>query len=94
MVPCLTNMAVYLHTFIGEEESSFAKDYATVFMKEMIKRFPPTDGVDPKKAIILGAGVTLYVLALFVHPYFRGNLLKKISVKEYKLRFEFGYINL
>jgi len=86
MIPCLTNLAVYLHNFIEQDKSSFAKDYVTVFMKELIKRFPPTDGVDPKKAIILGAGVTIYVHALFVRPYFRGNLIKKISDKEYKMR--------
>jgi len=86
MIPSLTNLAIYLHNFIEQEESSFAKDYATVFMKEMIKRFPPTDGVDPKKSIILGAGVTIYVHALFVHLYFRGNLIKKVSDKEYKMR--------
>jgi len=51
----------------------------TVFLGEMMKRFPPTDSKDPKKAVILGAGESIYVHALFVHPYFRGNLIKKIS---------------
>jgi hypothetical protein len=41
---------------------------------------------DPSKAVILGAGVSMYVHALFIHPFFRGNLIKKISDKEYKMR--------
>jgi len=71
-----------------EEDDSrpYAKRYCQYFMTEMTKRFPPTGGSDPKKAILLGAGIDLYCLALFVHPFYRGNLLKKVSQKEFQLR--------
>jgi hypothetical protein len=82
-------MSIYLHNFMDQDKSSFARDYAGLSMREMIKRFPPTDSRDPKKAVILRAGMTINVHALFVHSYFRGNLIKKISNKEYKMRFEF-----
>jgi hypothetical protein len=54
----------------------------------MQRRFPPAQNPnrDPSKAVILGAGVSMYVHALFIHPYFRGNLIKQISDKEYKMR--------
>ena len=86
MLPVLTNMSIFLHNLMDQDQDSWAKEYATVFLSEMMKRFPPTDHKDPKKAVILGAGVSMYVHALFIHPYFRGNLIKKISDKEYKMR--------
>jgi len=56
----------------------------------MERRFPPAQNPnrvrDASKAVILGAGVSMYVHALFIHPYFRGNLIKQISDKEYKMR--------
>jgi hypothetical protein len=86
MLPVLTNMSIYLNNLMDQDQDSWAKEYATVFLAEMMKRFPPTEIKDPKKAVILGAGVAIYVHALFIHPYFRGNLIKKISDKEYKMR--------
>jgi len=64
------------------------KVLATVFLAEMVRRFPPAQNptINPGKAVILGAGVSMYVHALFIHPFFRGNLIKKISEKEYKMR--------
>jgi len=88
MLPVLTNMSIFLHNLMEQDQDSWAKEYATVFMAEMVKRFPPAQDPkkDPTKAIILGSGVAMYVHALFIHPYFRGNLIKKISDKEYKMR--------
>jgi hypothetical protein len=88
MLPVLTNMSIYLHELMLQEQNSWAKEYATVFFAEMVKRFPPAQNPnrDLSKAVILGAGVSMYVHALFIHPFFRGNLIKKISEKEYKMR--------
>jgi len=88
MLPVLTNMSIYLHELMHQEQNSWAKEYATVFLAEMVRRFPPaqTPTRDPSKAVILGAGVSMYVHALFIHPFFGGNLIKKISEKEYKMR--------
>ena len=88
MLPVLTNMSIYLHELMLQDQNSWAKEYATVFLAEMVRRFPPaqTPTRDPSKAVILGAGVSMYVHALFIHPFFRGNLIKKISEKEYKMR--------
>jgi hypothetical protein len=88
MLPVLTNMSIFLHNLMEQDQDSWAKEYATVFMAEMVKRFPPAQDPkkDPTKAIILGSGVAMYVHALFIHPYFRGNLIKKINDKEYKMR--------
>jgi len=81
MLPVLTNISIYLHNLMDQDQDSWAMEYATVFLAEMLKRFPPTDTKDPMKAVILGAGVATYFHALFIHPYFRGNLIKKISDK-------------
>jgi hypothetical protein len=88
MLPVLTNMSIFLHNLMDQDQDSWAKEYATVFFAEMVKRFPPAHDPkrDPSKAVILGAGVSMYVHALFIHPYFRGNLIRKISDKEYKMR--------
>ena len=89
MLPVLTNMSIYLHNLMDQDQESWAKEYATVFLAEMQRRFPPAQNPnprDPSKAVILGAGVSMYVHALFIHPYFRGNLIRQISDKEYKMR--------
>jgi len=78
---------------MDQDQCSWAKEYATCFMAEMVKRFPPTDKDNKesandttKKSVMLGAGVSVYVHALFIHPYYRGNLIKNVSEKEYKMR--------
>ena len=90
MLPVLTNMSIYLHNLMDQDQDSWAKAYATVFLAEMERRFPPAQNPnrvrDASKAVILGAGVSMYVHALFIHPYFRGNLIRQISDKEYKMR--------
>jgi len=38
---------------MDQDQDSWAKEYATVFLAEMMKRFPPTEIKDPKKAVFL-----------------------------------------
>jgi len=82
MIPYLLNMQIYLKHWMEDYTRPYAKRYSQCFMSEMLKRFPPTGD----SAVLLGAGIDLYVLALFVHPFYRGNLLKKVSNKEFLLR--------
>lgn len=75
-------MAIYLKGISEKENVSFAKDYAKTMMKEIRRRrFPGSEYLDGPD--ILGIGVDLYVLGLFVHPFYRGNLLKKILIQEF-----------
>jgi len=81
MIPFLPNMAIYLKGISEKENVSFAKDYAETMMKEMRRRFPGSKYLDGPD--ILGVVVDLYVLGLFVYPFYRGNLLKKILIQEF-----------
>ncbi len=87
MIPYLLNMQIFLKHWMEEQDSRpYAKKYAQYFMAEMTKRFPTTGVAETRRGIILGAGIELYCLALFVHPFYRGNLLKKVSNKEFQMR--------
>jgi hypothetical protein len=70
-------MTTYLEGLIHKPgNTSFAKDYASAMLKEVQKRFPNK-----------GMQNDLYTFGLFVHPYYRGNLLKLISNEEYLSRY-------
>ncbi len=40
---------------MDQDQDSWAKEYATVFMAEMIKRFPPTEQKDTRETVICGS---------------------------------------
>jgi hypothetical protein len=85
-------MDIYLSKFKLNPKEKWAQVYAKVLLAELIKRFPSapeSTGAGGGGRYMLGSGTDLYVCGLFVHPFFRGNLLKSVSNQFFLQRYIF-----
>ncbi len=86
-------MDIYLSKFKLNPKEKWSQVYAKVLLAEQIKRFPSgpeTTGAGGGGRYMLGSGTDLYVCGLFVHPYFRVNLLKSVSNLFFLQRYKFN----
>ena len=66
VIAMLQNLQGYLEKEARDGSQSFAKDYATIMIDELQRRFPN-----------VGTDNELYCFGHILHPYFRGRLFRK-----------------
>jgi hypothetical protein len=88
-------MDIYLSKFKLNPKEKWAQIYAKVLLTALIKRFPSAPEATGAPAggggrYMLGSATDLYVCGLFVHPFYRGNLLKSVSNSFFLQRYKFN----
>jgi hypothetical protein len=86
-------MDIYLSKFKLNQKEKWAQVYAKVLLTELVRRFPSVPeatGAGGGGRYMLGSANDLYVCGLFVHPFYRGNLLKSVSNSFFLQRYKFN----
>jgi len=86
-------MDIFLSKFKLNQKEKWAQVYAKVLLAELVRRFPSapeSTGAGGGGRYMLGSATDLYVCGLFVHPFYRGNLLKSVSNSFFLQRYKFN----